>query len=357
MNSRVTLTDVAKRAGVHYTTVSLALRNHPRLPKATRQRLCEIAEHMGYRPDPLLHALSDYRNAKKDRHGVTTVAYLTNWSSRWGWRDVAAEAEIFQGAEERATKLGYKLEHFWRGESQMTDQRLTDVLRARGITGILLASDPNEGNGFPQLNWAGFTAIQVGSWPRFSPINRVTHDRTSAIYTAIQHVIAAGYQRIGVVLDERWEQAPELIGAAAGFERSLSGKPYTLSHFVFSNCNSSDRAAPTSSSDQTKNFSAWMTTRSPEVLISTTTLIRPILQNLDLDAFRNLAFVDFKLQNADGEIAGVKENCRFLGEVAVEALAGQLAQHLYGVPAIPTTTLINGTWVDGRSLPPLVKRS
>ena len=36
---RVTLADIAKRAEVHVTTVSLAMRNHPRLPATTRKRI------------------------------------------------------------------------------------------------------------------------------------------------------------------------------------------------------------------------------------------------------------------------------------------------------------------------------
>jgi len=36
---RVTLADIARKAGVHVTTVSLAMRNHPRLPEKTRQRI------------------------------------------------------------------------------------------------------------------------------------------------------------------------------------------------------------------------------------------------------------------------------------------------------------------------------
>ena len=54
---RVTLADIAKRADVHVTTVSLAMRNHPRLPEETRKRIQALAEEMGYRPDPMMRAL------------------------------------------------------------------------------------------------------------------------------------------------------------------------------------------------------------------------------------------------------------------------------------------------------------
>ncbi|HRP04381.1 MAG TPA: LacI family DNA-binding transcriptional regulator, partial [Opitutaceae bacterium] len=83
---RTTLSDVAKRAGVHVTTVSLALRNHPRLPESTRRRIQSLAKRMGYAPDPLLRALVAYRGRVIERRNVPTLAYVTNWATRWGWK-------------------------------------------------------------------------------------------------------------------------------------------------------------------------------------------------------------------------------------------------------------------------------
>ena len=37
--------------------------------------------------------------------------------------------------------------------------------------------------------------------------------------------------------------------------------------------------------------------------------------------------------------------------LAVELLAGPLQQNKYGMPAIATTTYVEGAWRDGRSLP------
>jgi len=353
MNSRVTLSDVAKRAGVHYTTVSLALRNHPRLPKATRQRLRELAEHMGYRPDPLLHALSEYRNSKKARQGIATLAYLTNWSSRWGWKQVRSEAEFHLGAEERATKLGYKLEHFWRGEPQMTDQRLTDVLCARGITGLLVASDLYDEGNPPRLDWNKFSAIQIGLLPRLSPLNQVAIDHSSTIHLAVRHAIAAGYKRIAVALDRDCKQGPALIDAACTFEKRLRDSSIQLSLFAVSKYINDDVHEPPLRHGQQNGFARWLANVSPDVLISTSALAKPTLDSMKLAIPRDLAFVDLMLESPNGEIAGVKENCRFIGKTAVEALSAQMNHHIYGLPEVATTTLVNGTWSDGESMPPV----
>ena len=103
---RVTLSDVAKKAGVHVTTVSLALRNHPRLPETTRQRIQAMAEAMGYRPDPLLRALVAYRGNNIERRNTPTLAYVTNWNTRLGWKKVTAHPDSYAGAEAMANQLG-----------------------------------------------------------------------------------------------------------------------------------------------------------------------------------------------------------------------------------------------------------
>ena len=67
---RVLMKDVAKEAGVHQTTVSLALRNHPSLPKSTRDRIQELAHSMGYRPDPAISAIAAQRWSCGTSHGI-----------------------------------------------------------------------------------------------------------------------------------------------------------------------------------------------------------------------------------------------------------------------------------------------
>src|SRR5690606_27714546 len=57
----LTLADVARVAGVHPTTVSLALRDHPSIPSETRARIRAVAKELGYRRDPLLDAFNFHR--------------------------------------------------------------------------------------------------------------------------------------------------------------------------------------------------------------------------------------------------------------------------------------------------------
>src|SRR4051794_254841 len=124
MNGRITMADVAKKTGVHTTTVSLALRNHPSLPLTTRQRLQSMANEMGYQPDPALRALIEYRTRGARFKNIQTIAYLTHFDERWGWKKSYAHAEFFSGASARATGLGYRLRHFFLGGARPLPPRL-----------------------------------------------------------------------------------------------------------------------------------------------------------------------------------------------------------------------------------------
>ena len=53
----VTLDEVARAAKVAKATVSYALRQHPKIPAATRDRILRIATDLGYRPNPRVSSL------------------------------------------------------------------------------------------------------------------------------------------------------------------------------------------------------------------------------------------------------------------------------------------------------------
>ena len=55
--NKVTVRDIARECGVSATTVSLALRNHPRISKKTKEKVQAAARRMNYTGNPLVSAL------------------------------------------------------------------------------------------------------------------------------------------------------------------------------------------------------------------------------------------------------------------------------------------------------------
>ncbi len=72
---RITQKHIAEAAGVSKSAVSLALRNHPSLPRATRERIRRLADRMGYYPDPALSALMGYRHGHRTLKKLRELGY------------------------------------------------------------------------------------------------------------------------------------------------------------------------------------------------------------------------------------------------------------------------------------------
>jgi LacI family transcriptional regulator len=352
---RITLADIAVKAGVHVTTVSLALRNHPRLPETTRKRVQALAEEMGYRPDPLLRALVSYRGKIMNRRNTPTLAYVTNWNTCWGWKKVTAHPDFFAGAEAMANQLGYKLEHFWMREPGLTQGRLSRMLYSRGINGIIVASHGREMGDALQFNWANFSAVKIDYFPHQPVLHNVTNNQCDIVRLAMQKVMASGYRRIGFVMHRGWDHAVDHLWTA-GFlceQQHLSTRERVPAHIFpephpvegWFNENNAPVVADLPS------FSKWFNKFKPEVLISKGSFVLPLLAKMGVRIPRDLAFVDVFLDKSDGVTAGVRQNHETVGGVAVEILAGQLQHNKFGVPEIPTTTFVEGTWFDGLSCP------
>ena len=95
---RINLRRIAAEAGCHYSTVSLALRNHPRIPRATCEKIQGLARRLGYVPDPMVSSLAYYRNTLRAVGYQATFAWVTNHSSQRGWRKTPIFQAYFDGA-------------------------------------------------------------------------------------------------------------------------------------------------------------------------------------------------------------------------------------------------------------------
>ena len=352
---RVTLADIAARAKVHVTTVSLALRNHPRLPPETRERIQDLATKLGYTPDPFMRALVAYRSRVMPRRNPPTLAYVTNWTTRWGWKKVTAHPDFYLGAGRKARELGYNLEHFWMGEPGLTHDRLSSILATRAINGVIIASHMREVDVALHFDWSRFSAVKIDYLPHQPELHNVTNDQCKIIRLAMRRLMAAGYRRIGFVMHRGWDHSvdhlwsagylceQQNIAAAEQIPPLMFPDPEPVQAWI--NESNAEVVAPLA------RFERWFNQHRPEVIISKASFVEPCFAQLGLRVPDAVAFADVFLEQCDGRVAGVRQNHATVGELAVEILAGQLQHNKYGVPEIPTTTFVEGTWFDGASCP------
>jgi LacI family transcriptional regulator len=350
---RATQLDIARAAGVHNATVSLALRNSPLISAATRRRIQAIAAELGYRPDPALRALVAYRRQHAAKRRIEVLAYVTAHPTRWGWREIAAEDLAFKGAEEKAAELGYRLQHFWLSEPGMTPARLSRVFRSRAIGGVIFADSAGDGlsSGF---GWPELAAVKIGRAADGLPLHRVAVDLIQSVRLAIDQAASLGYHRPGLILPgeasaaaqqdlrlafaTRQPRASSAVATGAPFETATD--PWRASNVVSLTGGDRDCA----------EVEAWLKHAQPDVLLGAFEEVSPILHRLGVRVPGDLGFVDLSHDVPPG-LAGVRQMHDYVGARSVEILVSQLQQNLRGLPAVVTATLLDGVWRDGASLP------
>jgi LacI family transcriptional regulator len=339
---RVSLRAIAEQAGVSRMTVSRALRRDPAVPSDTGRRVREIAQRLGYRPDPTLTRLMTALRERRRAGAPPVLAYLTAHEERAGWRWHPSQRRCFEGAARRATELGYKLEEFWAGEPGMTDARLSQIIWARGIEGVIVAPLPAPGRTFPDFNWALFSGVEIGYSLAQPALHRVCSHHVQGILLLTEKLRAAGYRRIGLAVSHNCDERVHHHWRAGYLAaQSLGGGNADLL------CVTPDwnRAA----------FARWLQLRQPDALITIGPQVGAWLEALGFHVPRDLALAHLDVALGGPDATGIDQNVGLIGSAAVDLVGSLLHHQERGVPAVPRVTMIEGTFVPGRTARPMTE--
>jgi DNA-binding LacI/PurR family transcriptional regulator len=198
MQRRITLRDIAAKAGISHAAVSLALKNSPEVSKETRKRVQKLARQMGYKADPMLSALSSYRMKVRPASFHATLAFINRFESPVQYHINPNYEMYLLGARERAESMGYKVEELdlatlggWPGVQR--------VLRARNCPGILLGPFDREESLEGVMDFSPYAVVAYGFsvvQPRF---HVVTHAQVESVRVAMRELRKLGLRRIGMI--------------------------------------------------------------------------------------------------------------------------------------------------------------
>jgi hypothetical protein len=118
------LQDIARLAGVGKATVSLALRDDPRLRPETRERIQKIANEIGYRANATVSALMAQLRASHTPRYQATLGLVNASSDRDTLKNFCTFRDCVTGCVQRAWQLGYGLDDFWLREPGIPPRRL-----------------------------------------------------------------------------------------------------------------------------------------------------------------------------------------------------------------------------------------
>lgn len=345
MKNRVSMRAIAKAAGVHHSTVSLAFRNHPSIPVATRDRIKDLAAEMGYRPDPALSSLVAYRQALNASQYKATLAWITGYPKRDGWRRTPAFEMMFDGAKARAEESGYKLDEFWVADGGLSEERAVDIFKARNISGLIFAPQPKPRQTIG-MNLDHFCAVSIGRTLQSPRLLRVVNNQFKSMYLLVEKLFERGYRRIGLYVRVETLSRTEhnWLGGFVAAQTELLGanKDWIIPARHDMHLDEAD-------------FKKWFRRYRPEAIISGHEDLREWLKDLGQRIPQDVGVV-YPAVLKEKRAAGINENNHAIGAVAVDSLVGLIHLNHRGEPESPRTILIDGEWQDGNTVLPLKRK-
>ncbi len=334
------LQDIADRAGLSKATVSLALRNHRSIPAQTRTRIQKLAEQMGYRPNPLVSALMTYqRSTRLSRPTDLTIAIAINFPrASSDWRYYLSE-DLLSRAAERAGELGYRIEEFWVPDLKLTGERLSSVLFARGIPGVIVAPLP-AARGHLKLDWSKFAAVAIGHSLIRPALHRVTTNRFLAMRRAIRELRRMGYTRLGLAMEINQDaRVDHQWGAAFAWEQEQAKASERTQLFLAEDTDWNER-----------QFAKWFKANKPEVVLGYDPQVINWLKNLGKSVPADAGFAHLWNPDRSGQFAGIYHDPPAIGSAAVDFVVGMVQRNERGVPGAPQTLTLDASWQDGATV-------
>ena len=192
----VTIREVAKKCGLSATTVSMVINKAPLaefIPEATKKRVIEIAEGMGYQPNPFAQAL-------RSRHSHTVGVMVPDIADPYC-------AQILRGIEKTLSRSDYLsfLVDIQNDSSRF--KKYLNVLLGRRVEGLIILA--NSLSFEPELLGAleaqKIPSVILGREPGTETLNWVATDNEQGAQLALEHLYRLGHRKIAFV------RGPQLI--------------------------------------------------------------------------------------------------------------------------------------------------
>ncbi len=206
MSKKITIKDIARIANVSHMTVSRALNNKPRICGETKTRILSIAKELNYQPNFIARSLV----MKRTRTLGLVITTIAN----------PFYNELAQGIEATARGLGYNIILCCTNYDLSSEQQYIEMLRGKGVDGIILSSAHIEDRNVLGLAEEEFPIVLVNR-RTYHPVVKekvdyVGVDNILGGFLAVEHLIKLGHNRIAVIGGSS--------DSSVGFERLEGGK-------------------------------------------------------------------------------------------------------------------------------------
>ena len=193
MNPRVTILDVAARAGVSISSVSAALNGRPGVSEDTRRRIVDVAEQLGWVPSLRGRSLSGQK--------AYAVGLVLERSSEVIESDPFF-AGFIAGVESVLERQGFALVLQVASNREAAVQRYRQLALDHRVDGVFLTDLSQHDARVRLVNELGLPAVAVNAAQRCA-VAAVRQDHRPGLVELMDEVIALGHRRIAHVAGRR----------------------------------------------------------------------------------------------------------------------------------------------------------
>lgn len=182
---KVTISDVARLAGVSTATVSHTINNTRHVSSNTREKVYQAIRQLGYTPDA---SARSFRTGKK-----RTIGFIVP--------DISNKffATLIESAENCLSAQGYHLIIANTKENMEREETDLRLLTAGLVDGLLVASTMDDFARLDALIPAGFPVVLVDRIFDTKKYASVSVSNSQAVYDSVRRLASRGKRRVGVI--------------------------------------------------------------------------------------------------------------------------------------------------------------
>lgn len=202
-----TMTDIAKLAGVSQSTVSLVLNNKgaENISEATRERICQARETLGYRPNKLARALNGKSSGVIGF--ITDELVTTNFAGT-----------IVKGAQDTAWSKHKVLMLVNLDDRKGMAEEAIDMMAGYRVESIMFAAMYHHEIILPK-NLNCFPTVLINCYDRLNSVPSVVPDEFQGAYEAAEYLIRNNHRKIAYINNKR--KIPATLLREEGFRKAF----------------------------------------------------------------------------------------------------------------------------------------
>ncbi|MDE2637672.1 MAG: LacI family DNA-binding transcriptional regulator [Chloroflexota bacterium] len=203
---RITMADVAERAGVSKATVSHVINETRFVEDATKSRVREAIDALGYRPNVAARSLTTQRT----RIIGLIISDVTN----------TFFGELTRGIEDALFANGYSLMLCNTNEVLEREEYYIDILLRQGVDGIIAAATSQDWDALNEAAKLNIPIVMLDRTFENADSPYVGVNNSQGAYLGTRHLIERGYREIGIL--SGFQRLSTMRERLAGFEQALA---------------------------------------------------------------------------------------------------------------------------------------